>query len=248
MVTVVYLLYVLPTKRVLWAMSKTWPIPLPVHCASKMLPVFFSTSGELGLPCVNLDAIISPYSASNVTLIGALCFSLRNFSNSCIWLKNGSLGNWLDPLCHNQVPLNMPTEVLSQVTTDLSSGSGSGFNGTSTTSVTTLLMLMEGLRPSNSYYFQQNSTSCQVLPFCAPNLSYPPHWTTCQSPDRKLLQISPGFQFSPPLEKYSYNFTKVTNLKTAGKNGWPWFQWILSNDRGAFTTLEPMAALDGITT
>lgn len=173
-VMVTFPLRVHPIERPLWAIAKTWPVPLPVHHMSKVLPVFFSTSCELGLPCVNLDPTIANYSASNVSLQGALCFSLKNYSNPCIWLKKGSLGNWLDPLGYNQVPLHMLTEALSQITSGSNLGSGSGNNGACSTNITTLLMLMEGLRPSNSQYSQANSTARQVLPFCAPDLCYPP--------------------------------------------------------------------------
>ncbi|WP_254797612.1 hypothetical protein [Geopseudomonas aromaticivorans] len=87
---------------ILWAIAKVWPIPLPVHTVSKVLPVFFSTSCELGLPCVNLDPDTAQYSATNISLHGALCFSLINNSNPCIWMKNGLIGSWIDPLGNSQ--------------------------------------------------------------------------------------------------------------------------------------------------
>ena len=233
-------------EQILWAIAKAWPIPLPVHSMSKVLPVFFSTSCELGLPCVNLDPSMAMYFATNVSLRGALCFSLRNNSNPCIWLKNGSVGNWLDPQSHNHVPVAMLTEALSQISKGASSGSGSGNGGSNATNITTLLMLMEGLRPSNSRLGLENSTARQVLPYCAPNLGYPPQWTPCQSPDHKARQIAPGFEFSPPLGKYYFDFTNQNNQKTSKKNTWPWFQWVLSNEWGAFTSLEPFAVLQNL--
>ncbi|XP_035301772.1 uncharacterized protein LOC118238940 [Cricetulus griseus] len=233
-------------EQILWAIAKAWPIPLPVHSTSKVLPVFFSTSCELGLPCVNLDPDTAQYSATNISLNGALCFSLINNSNPCIWLKNGSIGNWLDPLTNNQISSAMLTEALSQFSTGASSGSGTGTNGTKDVNITTFLMLMEGLRPSNSRFSQENSTARQVLPYCAPNRGYPPHWTPCQSPDHKLKQIAPGFEFTPPLGKYQYNLTQGGSQRTGSKNTWPWFQWVLSNERGAFTSLEPFAVLQNL--
>ena len=134
-------------EQILWAIAKAWPIPIPVHSTSKVLPVFFSTSCELGLPCVNLDPSMAMYNATDVPLKGALCFSLENNSNPCIWLKNGSVGNWLDPLTDNHVPLAMLTEALRTINMGASSGTGSGKNGGNVTSITTLLMLMEGLQP-----------------------------------------------------------------------------------------------------
>lgn len=46
---------------------------------------------------------------------------------------------------------------------------------------------------------------------------------------RKYL---PGLNFPPPLGIFK------------GASNWPWYQWILSNYRGAFTTLEPLAGLN----
>ena len=78
----------------------------------KSFTCLFSTSCELGLPCVNLDPSMAMYNATDVPLQGALCFSLENNSNPCIWLKNSSVGNWLDPLTDNHVPLTMLAEAL----------------------------------------------------------------------------------------------------------------------------------------
>ena len=155
--------------------------------------------------------------------------------------------NWLDPLADSHVPFAMLVEALKTVNTGASSGTGGGKNGSNATSIITLLMLMEGLRPSSSRFGLGNSTARQVLPYCAPNLGYPPHWTPCQSPDHKSKQIAPGFEFTPPLGRYSFNLANRTNQKTNKKNTWPWFQWILSNERGAFSSLEPFAALHNLT-
>nr|XP_048291366.1 uncharacterized protein LOC125401190 [Myodes glareolus] len=234
-------------EQILWAIAKAWPIPIPVHSTSKVLPVFYSTSCELGLPWVNLDPSMAMYNAADVPLQGALCLSLENNSNPCMWLKNDSVGNWLDPLTDNHVPLAMLAEALRTISMGASSGTGSGKNSSNSTSITTLLMLMEGLRPSNSCFGLRNSTTWQVLPYCVPNLGYPPHWTPCQSPDHKSKQIAPGFEFTLPLGRYSFNLATQTNQKTNKKNTWPWFQWILSNERGTFSSLEPFAALRNLT-
>lgn len=191
---------------------------------SKVLPAF-STTCELGLPCINLDPATSQYSATNVTFEGALCFSLMNVSNPCIWLANGSIGNWQNPLQHNQIPVPMLSEALAQITASIMAGSGDGSSIKSTAiNVTTLLMLMESVRPSTARSQQSNSSFRQILPYCAPNLGYPPHWTPCQSPIHKLKQVSPGFEFSPPLGKHAYDFANSSAQKTGGQNVWPWFQ------------------------
>lgn len=91
------LILIQANEQIFWAIAKAWPIPLPVHSMSKVLPVFFSTSCELGLPCMNLDPSKAIYNATNVFLQGALCFSLINNSNPCIWLKIARLAIGLIP-------------------------------------------------------------------------------------------------------------------------------------------------------
>lgn len=137
----------------------------------------------------------------------------------------------------------MLNEALSQVSSGASSGSGDGSGGSNAMNITKLLMLMEGLWPSNSWFGLGNPTACQVLPYCAPNLGYPLPWMPCQSPDHKDRQIVPGFEFSPPLGKYYFNLANQTDQKTSKKNTWTWFQWVLSNEWGAFTSLGPFAVL-----
>ena len=112
MMVLMSLLLIQANEQILWAIAKAWSIPIPVHSTSKVLPVFLSTSCELGLPCENLDPSMAMYKATDVPLQGALCFSLENNSNPCIWLKNGSVGNWLDSLTDNHVPLAMLMEAL----------------------------------------------------------------------------------------------------------------------------------------
>ncbi|ERE69646.1 olfactory receptor [Cricetulus griseus] len=196
--------------------------------------VSMGQSCDLDLPCVNLDPDTAPYSATNVSLQGALCFSIINSSNPCIWMKNGSVGNWLDPLTHNQISNAMLTEVLTRVSTGARSGSGTGTNGTRDVNITTLLMLMEVLRPSNSCYDQFNSTARQVLPYCVPNPGYPPHWTPCQSPDHKLKQIAPGFEFTPPLDRKS-----LTSLD----NFWP---SIMEQNEGGLTGDQSLMTVNAL--
>ena len=96
---------------------------------------------------MNLDPSMAMYNATNVSLQEALCFSLINNSNPCIWLRNGSVGNWLDPLNHTHIPVAMLSEALSAISTGASSGSGTGSGGSSDMNITTQLMLMEGLQP-----------------------------------------------------------------------------------------------------
>ena len=66
------------------------------------------------------------YNATDVPLQGTLCYCFENNSNPCIWLKNGSVGNWLDPLTDNHIPLAMLAEALQTINTGASSGTGSG--------------------------------------------------------------------------------------------------------------------------
>ncbi|ERE72271.1 olfactory receptor [Cricetulus griseus] len=69
----------------------------------------------------------------------------------------------------NPISGAMLLETLQAVVSGFPSGSDTGGNSTQSVNVTTLLMLMEGLRPSNSCFSQENSTTQQDLPYCAPN-------------------------------------------------------------------------------
>ncbi|ERE66182.1 ig kappa chain V-I region [Cricetulus griseus] len=63
-------------------------------------------------------------------------------------LKNGSVGNWLGPLTHNQISSAMLTEALTQFSTGASFGSDIGTNGTKDVNIATFLMLIRLLNVS----------------------------------------------------------------------------------------------------
>lgn len=62
----------------LWAIVRTWPVPMPVHENSSVLPAMFSTDCEAGLPCIRpLGESTQKFTATNFTLRSALCFTFQ---------------------------------------------------------------------------------------------------------------------------------------------------------------------------
>lgn len=128
----------------LWAITRTWPVPMPIHSNSSILPAFFSTNCDMDIPCGQpLGEESQPYSATNFSLASTLCFKpfKKNSSSPCIYLKRVTLGHWLDPLrSFPHQMTNMLTEALSKVAAGATGGSGTGSQGGDTTAVTTLLL------------------------------------------------------------------------------------------------------------
>ena len=97
-----------------WGISRSWPVPLPVHSHSRVLPIFYSTSCEMDTACtVSLDDKWVQYNATNFVLNNTLCFSW-NASVDCIHLARKTLTAWNNPLTGNQVPLSMLNEALAK--------------------------------------------------------------------------------------------------------------------------------------
>ena len=138
---------VLTEKLTLWAIAKAWPIPLPVHYNSTLLPTLFSTSCDNGLPCIKpTGEPASLYTASNYSLLGTLCFTVKNSSLPCIWMGNGTLGHWIDPLKDYQASPGILAVALSEISQGAAKGDG-GRSSSSNINVTTLLFLHNSLRP-----------------------------------------------------------------------------------------------------
>lgn len=78
------------------------------------------------------------FNATRVDLNGTMCFSLDK-KPPCIWLRRKNLTNWIDPLVHSKIGINILNEALSQVASGTSQGSGPGSNA-SAINVTTLAM------------------------------------------------------------------------------------------------------------
>ena len=58
-----------------WAVTRTWPIPIPVTNYSTILPQFFLQNCVLGLPCKRVDDTEVKYNYTDYKLEGTLCFT-----------------------------------------------------------------------------------------------------------------------------------------------------------------------------
>lgn len=80
-----------------WKILSAFPIPVPVRHNSAVLPRFFTTEKDLGLPFLPLDDTLSIISDNrSLVEIGSLCFTLNKFSNSCVILSKQKLGWFKD--------------------------------------------------------------------------------------------------------------------------------------------------------
>ncbi|XP_034361325.1 uncharacterized protein LOC117710526 [Arvicanthis niloticus] len=229
----------------LWAIARTWPVPMPIHSNSPVLPTFFSTSCEQDMPCtIPTQEAPANYTATNYTLAGTLCFTLNRSVAPCIFLASRYLVNWLDPIDIGGTSTRVLHEALSKLSSGSGQGSGEmGTNSSSSLNITTLLMSQYLIIPSDGNSTQDNSTKRKVLPICLPYQDFPPDFSPCQSPGHRNTQISSGFEFSPPLFKAKY--TNNSRIATRPGNIWPWYQWLLSNNKAAFTSLTPFSRLRG---
>ncbi|XP_063136510.1 uncharacterized protein LOC134484073 [Rattus norvegicus] len=231
----------------LWAIARSWPVLMPVHSNSTVLPTFFSTSCLRDVPCiVPSGELPQRYTATNLSLLHTLCFTLRNSSQPCIWLQRTTLANWLDPVSNRAMGTGAIQAALSKITQGASSGNGdTSIDNSANSYITTLIMMHNGSFPSlpgQGIRKLVNSTCRRVLPTCPPYKAFPPKFTPCQSPFHRPKQFLPGFEFSPPLSNAQYDRKRN---KTGKRNFWPWYQWVLSNEQGAYTSLTPFARLLG---
>lgn len=64
-----------------------WPVPIPVHANSSLLPILFSTSCDMDAPCLpSPEPKSEKFNATRVDLNGTMCFSLDK-KPPCIWLQ-----------------------------------------------------------------------------------------------------------------------------------------------------------------
>lgn len=90
-------------NMMLWAVTRAWPVPMPVHFNSSLLPTLFSTSCDMDAPCIPTpDQKIESFNLTSIQLNGTMCFSLKRGS-PCIRLKRDNLTNWKDPLVDSRV-------------------------------------------------------------------------------------------------------------------------------------------------
>ncbi|XP_063144267.1 CD99 molecule like 4 isoform X1 [Rattus norvegicus] len=231
----------------LWVIARSWPVLMPVHSNSTVLPTFFSTSCLRDVPCIVPNGELPQrYTATNLSLLHTLCCTLINSSQACVWLRRTTLANWLDPMSSSAMGASAILAALSQVTQGASSGSGdTSANNSAELNITTLIMMHNcsfPSRPGQGNHTLDNSTCRRVLPTCPPYQKFPPDFTPCQSPFHRAKQFLPGFEFSPPLGHVQFDWG---GNKTGKHNFWPWYQWVLSNEQGAYTSLIPFTRLLG---
>lgn len=93
----------------LWPIARPWPLLMPVHSNSTVLPTFFSTSCLRDVPCIVPNGELSQrYTATNLSLLHTLCFTLKNSSLPCIWLRRTTLANLLDPMSNSAMGTDHP--------------------------------------------------------------------------------------------------------------------------------------------
>lgn len=171
---------------------------------------------------------------------------LTNTSTPCIFLKRGILTHWSNPLKEGQLSEGTLLCALTQISHGDTSGSGNVTHGGSI-NITTLIMLSNVTFPipaSNT----ANFTKRRYFPHCAPDQEFPPPFTPCQSPLHAGKKLISGFEFSPPLRSSQLTgVSSLANLTSAKikRDAWPWYQWVLSNTKGAFTSLAPFSMLQG---
>nr|XP_045011999.1 uncharacterized protein LOC105944874 [Jaculus jaculus] len=232
-------------KMQFWAVARTWPVPMPVHSYSGVLPTLFSISCQGEMPCIR-DPMQTPkiYNQTSFQLNGTLCFfqGNKNQAPPCIVLQKQNLSAWQDPLEKSKVDMSIIIAALTQITKGKQYGSGEGGNVTNV-NITTLLLQSEVTVPSRQSNLKINPSNIKSGPWCEPNYAFPPTFTPCQSPDKIQKQILQGFQMTPPLRRYQ--FKSKGNNTLSNSAGWPWYQWLLSNEVGAMADVSALAGLLG---
>ncbi|KAL6058265.1 hypothetical protein STEG23_030902 [Scotinomys teguina] len=226
----------------LWAVTRTWLIPMPVHANSTNLPSLFSVSCDIEAPCLLPKSLEdSPYNHSKINLEGVFCFDKKG-SSPCIPLKPKNVTAWMDPLEHIKVSAGTILSVLSSVSSGMSQGSGTSYNSSSL-NITTMMMMSQLLVPFVKSNATNNGTKFRTSPYCKPDFSFPPIFMACQDKTWEWHQPSKGFSLSPSIKCYILDSIKPNSRSG---DGWPWFQWLISNEAGAVSDISALAQLDGV--
>nr|XP_030708315.1 uncharacterized protein LOC115850817 [Globicephala melas]XP_030710707.1 uncharacterized protein LOC115852240 [Globicephala melas] len=227
-----------------WGISRTWPVPMPVHAKSRVLPILYASDCSMYTPCIdpqNMDWI--SYNGSSVRINKTLCFSW-DLNVSCIGLLWKRLVAWDNPLKHNQMPFNMLSEALSKISLGAQSGSGDGANGLELMNVTTLLFYHDGVIPvRNKKVNQTRGNNTLNFLSCVPNVRYPPVFTSCAGKDFASLQVAHGFRLSFNIKSFAGRKNCNASNVTWYYEGWPFYSWVVTNDAGASMDLSALAMI-----
>lgn len=188
----------------LWAIIRVWPVPMPVHANSPILPLFLSTSCAMDLPCVKpVDFNVQVYNATAFSLNSALCFvTMGKAQTPCITLSIRTLSNWMDPVNLGGAGSGVLGAALTQVAGGETSGAGSmGTNATAFLNITTFLLKSNVTVPRKLNQHIKNATVRRILPWCPPDQSFPQVFTSCQGWVTSDVELSPGFTLVPPLKR-----------------------------------------------
>lgn len=208
----------------LWTIVRSWPVPMPVHANSTVLPLFTSTQCFMEVPCampMGQEPVL--YNATAFPLNFTLCFTTKTKAHTpCIVLKNTTLTNWVDPVSFSKVGTRVLVETLKQVSAGkIESSRNIPNNDRALLNITTMLLRSNVTAPWTSQWPNRNTTYKKVLPWCPPDLSFPPVFTPCQSKESPDMEIASGFALSPPIKWAAIN---KTGIRTGKRNIWPFYQ------------------------
>jgi hypothetical protein len=80
------------------------------------------------------------------------------------------------------------------------------------------------------------------MPWCHPDLAFPIVFSPCQAKVFPRKELAKGFVLSSPLD-YAVMYGKED--ATGKESIWPYYQWILSNEADASTSLSTFVLLTG---
>jgi hypothetical protein len=128
----------------LWAIVRSWPVPLLVHSNSSTLPLFFATECFLDEPCAR-QTPQEPrvYNSVSFHLNYTPCFvhNVDKPFTPCMFLKKKIISNWADPINQSKVSSGVLINALMQVVQGAQSGSSDvGNNVTSPINITTIMI------------------------------------------------------------------------------------------------------------
>ena len=130
---------------------------------------------------------------------------------------------------------------LTQVGQGVQSGS-SDVGNNSPINVTTIMIKGNVTIAKRSRWPVGNATAICSMRWCHMDLAFPIVFSSCQSKIIPQKEIAKGFVLSPPLD-YAVMYDKGD--ATGKENIWPYYQWILSNEADASTSLSTFALLTG---
>ena len=139
----------------LWAIVRSWPVPVPVHPNSFTLPLFFAKECFLDVPYAwQTPQEPRVYKSTSFHLNYTLCFvhNVDKPFTPCIFLKKKIISNWADPIIQNKVSSGVLFNALTQIAQGAQPRSGDiGNNVTSPINITTIMIKGNVIIPKRSW-------------------------------------------------------------------------------------------------